>query len=85
MQLADYAPFARMYAVAFDFIKLYRQNRTTEEQATRYTDMAVLLLYERLLTEMLQNIEVVSEKPKPVIATTNKVWLALRGRPIGES
>lgn len=39
--------FARLYAVAFDFIKLYR---ATEQASNRYLNMAVLFVYDKLLT-----------------------------------
>jgi hypothetical protein len=40
--------------------------------------MSILFLIERILYEVLQNIDVQGDKPKATITTTNRLYLAIR-------
>jgi hypothetical protein len=71
----DLSQFSRIYSDTFDFIKLYRQNRSSD---CRFLDMSILFLIERILYEVLQNIDVQGDKPKATITTTNRLYLAIR-------
>jgi hypothetical protein len=69
--------FSRIYSDTFDFVKLYRQNRTSD---CRFLDMSIMFLIERLLCEVLQNIDVQGDRPKATITTTNRLYLAIQPR-----